>query len=229
MFSRLSSIIRKEFIQIIRDKRTLVIVILIPIIQLFLLGYSATSDIRNVPLAVFDQCKCAQSRDLLEAYRNADFFQLTYDVASHDDIRLLIEKGAIMAGMIIPPDFDLQLLNGNAEVAFILDGSNATAGSTALSAATLIGQSYSTRLMIEKLERTGLDPDSFTPPLSIQTRVWYNPDLVSSFFMIPGVIGMILFYDHININCHSHCSGKGKRNHRTVDCHPDPFLGIGGW
>ncbi|MFC2064316.1 ABC transporter permease [Chloroflexota bacterium] len=193
MFSRLSSIIRKEFIQIIRDKRTLIIVILIPVIQLFLLGYSATSDIRNVPLAVLDQCKCAQSRDLLEAYRNADFFKLTYDVASHDDIRLLIEKGAIMAGMIIPPDFDLQLLNGNAEVAFILDGSNATAGSTALSAATLIGQSYSTRLMVEKLERTGLDPDSFTPPLSIQTRVWYNPDLVSSFFMIPGVIGMILF------------------------------------
>ena len=193
MFSRLASIIRKEFLQILRDKRTLVIVILIPIIQLFLLGYSATSDIRNVPLAVFDQCKCSQSRDLLEAYRNADFFQLKYDVTSHDDIRILIEKGAIMAGMIIPPDFDVQLINGDAQVAFILDGSNATAGSTALAAATLIGQSFSTNLMVEKLERTGLNPDSFRPPLTVETRVWYNPDLVSSFFMIPGVIGMILF------------------------------------
>ncbi|HKZ44183.1 MAG TPA: ABC transporter permease [Anaerolineales bacterium] len=193
MSSRLASIIRKEFLQILRDKRTLAIVILIPIIQLFLLGYSATSDIRNVPLAVFDQCKCSQSRDLLEAYRNADFFQLKYDVNSHDDIRLLIEKGDIMAGMIIPPDFDVQLINGDAQVAFILDGSNATAGSTALSAATLIGQSFSTSLMVEKLERTGLDPDTFKPPLTVQTRVWYNPDLVSSFFMIPGVIGMILF------------------------------------
>jgi ABC-2 type transport system permease protein len=193
MFSRLASIIRKEFLQILRDKRTLVIVILIPVIQLFLLGYSATSDIRNVPLAVFDQCKCSQSRDLLEAYRNADFFQLKYDVNSHDDIRILIERGAIMAGMIIPPDFDIHLMNGNAQVAFILDGSNATAGSTALSAATLIGQSFSTSLMVEKLERTGLDPTSFKPPLTVQTRVWYNPDLVSSFFMIPGVIGMILF------------------------------------
>src|SRR3972149_7499386 len=193
MSSRLASIIRKEFLQILRDKRTLAIVILIPIIQLFLLGYSATSDIRNVPLAVFDQCKCSQSRDLLEAYRNADFFQLKYDVNSHDDIRLLIEKGDIMAGMIIPPDFDVQLMNGDAPVAFILDGSNAHAGSTALSAATLIGQSFSTSLMVEKLERTGLDPDTFKPPLTVQTRVWYNPALVSSFFMIPGVIGMILF------------------------------------
>jgi ABC-2 type transport system permease protein len=193
MFSRLSSIIRKEFIQILRDKRTLAIVLVIPIVQLFLLGYSATSDIRNVPLAVFDQCHCVESRKLLDAYRSADYFKLAYEVGSQDEIRTLIEQGKARAGIIIPPDLNSQLVAGTAEVAFVLDGSDATAGSTALAAATLIGQSYSTRLMVQKLEDSGMNPGIFTPPLIVQTRVWYNPDLVSSFFMIPGVIGMILF------------------------------------
>jgi ABC-2 type transport system permease protein len=193
MNSRLMSIIRKEFIQITRDRRTLVIILIIPIIQLFLLGYSATTDVRNVPLAVFDQCRCAESRTLLDSYRAADYFKLAYDVGSEDEIRTLIEQGEARAGIIIPPDYNTALAEGHAEVAFILDGSDAAAGSTALAAATLIGQQHATSLMMEKLERSGVNVDNFQPPLTVQTRVWYNPDLVSSYFMIPGVIGMILF------------------------------------
>ena len=193
MNSRLISIIRKDFIQITRDKRTLVIILVIPIMQLFLLGYSATNDVRNVPLAVFDQCRCAESRSLLDAYQVADYFRLAYIVNSENDIRGLIERGNIRAGLIIPPDYNTALAKGNAEVAFILDGSDATAGTTALSAATLIGQSHATRLMLQKLENSGLDASNFQPPLQVRTDVWYNPDLVSSYFMIPGVIGMILY------------------------------------
>jgi drug efflux transport system permease protein len=193
MNSRLASIIRKEFIQITRDKRTLVIILIIPIMQLFLLGYSATTDIRNVPLAVFDQCRCAESRALLDAYRAADYFKVAYDVGSENEIRTLIEQGKARAGVIIPPDYNVRLVEGDAQVAFILDGSDATAGSTALAAATLIGQQHATSLMMEKLERSGMDIKNFKPPLEVRTRVWYNPDLVSSYFMIPGVIGMILF------------------------------------
>ena len=193
MNSRLASILRKEFIQITRDKRTLVIILVIPIMQLFLLGYSATSDIRNVPLAVFDQCRCAESRSLLDAYRAADYFKLAYVAGSENDIRLLIEQGEARAGLVIPPDYSAALARGDAQVAFILDGSDATAGSTALAAATLIGQAHATQLMMQRLERSGMDPANFRPPLEIRTRVWYNPDLVSSYFMIPGVIGMILY------------------------------------
>jgi ABC-2 type transport system permease protein len=193
MNSRLVSILRKEFIQITRDKRTLVIILIIPIMQLFLLGYSATSDIRNVPMAVFDQCRCVESRSLLDAYRAADYFKLGFLVESEDEIRLLIEQGDARAGLIIPPDYNTSLAKGKAEVAFILDGSDANAGSTALAAATLIGQSQATQLMIRRLERNGINASNFQPPLQVQTRVWYNPDLVSSHFMIPGVIGMILY------------------------------------
>jgi ABC-2 type transport system permease protein len=193
MNTRLASIIRKEFIQITRDRRTLVIILVIPIMQLFLLGYSATTDVRNVPLAVFDQCRCAESQSLLDAYRAADYFRMAYNVNSEADIRTLIERGAARAGLIIPPDYNTRLAQGRAEVAFLLDGSDAAAGSTALAAATLIGQQHATSLMLQRLERSGLDVENFQPPLQVQIRVWYNPDLVSSYFMIPGVIGMILF------------------------------------
>jgi ABC-2 type transport system permease protein len=193
MNPRLFSIIRKEFIQITRDKRTLVIILLIPIIQLFLLGYSATSDVRNVPLAVYDQCRCPESHTLLDAYRAANYFKLAFDASSEDQIRGLIEQGRARAGILIPPDYNTQLAHGKAEVAFILDGSDATAGSSAYSAATLVAQSQATRLMTQKLTRIGISASAIQPPLQVSTLVWYNPDLVSSYFMIPGVIGMILY------------------------------------
>ena len=192
MNSRLFSIIRKEFIQIVRDKRTLVIILIIPIIQLFLLGYSATNDIRNVPLAVFDQCRCTESRLLLDAYRAADYFQITYTAGSENELRGLIENGQVRAAIIIPPNYNQRLAAGDAQVAFILDGSDPTVASTALSAAKLIGQSHATALMTERLARSGLNIQ-LQPPLEVRTTVWYNPDLVSSYFMIPGVIGMILY------------------------------------
>lgn len=193
MNSRFGSILRKEFIQIMRDRRTLVMILVIPIMQLFLLGYSATSDVRNIPLAVYDQCRCADSRALLDAYRAADYFKLAYSVGSEAEIRTLIEQGEARAGLIIPPDYNSALAQGKASVAFVLDGSDATAGSTALASATLIGQAHATQLMIERLERSGMDASNFEPPLKVDIRVWYNPDLISSHFMIPGVIGMILY------------------------------------
>ena len=192
MNSRLFSIIRKEFIQIVRDKRTLIIILIIPIMQLFLLGYSATNDIRNVPLAVFDQCNCTESRLLLDAYRAADYFQIAYTANSEDELRTLIENGQARAAILIPPDYNQRLAAGDAQVAFILDGSDPTVASTALSSAQLIGQSHATALMTERLARSGLNLQ-LQPPLEIRTTVWYNPDLVSSYFMIPGVIGMILY------------------------------------
>jgi ABC-2 type transport system permease protein len=192
MNSRLFSIIRKEFIQIMRDRRTLVIILIIPIMQLFLLGYSATNDIRNVPLAVFDQCRCAESRALLDAYRAADYFRIAYTVGSERELRGLIENGQARAAILIPPDYNQRLTAGDARVAFILDGSDPTVASTALSAAQFIGQSHATILMTERLARSGLNLP-LQPPLQVRTTVWYNPDLVSSYFMIPGVIGMILY------------------------------------
>jgi ABC-2 type transport system permease protein len=193
MTLRLSSIIRKEFIQIIRDPRTLMLIIVMPIMQLFLLGYAATTDVKNISLAVWDQSHTAESRALLEAVRSADYFRISYAVGSEDEYRTLIEKGQARAALIIPADYDRRVLEGDAQVSMVLDGSDATVGGTALSAARLIGQAYATRLLTQQTALSG-HTISVTPPLEIRTQVWYNPDLVSAYFNIPGVIGMILSF-----------------------------------
>ncbi len=192
MNSRLMSIIRKEFIQIFRDTRTLIMVLIIPIMQLFLLGYSATNDVRNVPLAVLDQSRSTESRALLDAYRAADYFRIAYSVDSQAEIQDLIEAGKARAAVIIPPDYAQRLNDGSATVAFILDGSDPTSASTALSAAKLISQAHATEILSERFARTGMNL-RVQPPVEVRTTVWYNPDLISAYFMIPGVIGMILY------------------------------------
>jgi ABC-2 type transport system permease protein len=191
--SRLISLIRKEFIQIIRDPRTLILVLVIPIMQLFLLGYAATSDVRNVALAVYDQDRSPEARKLLDSFRAADYFRVAYDVDSEDGLRDLIDSGQARAGMIIPPDYSERLQSsGSAQVAFILDGSDPTVASTALSAAQLIGQEHATQILAERLAQRG-QVGTIQLPVEIRTQVWYNPDLISAYFMIPGVIAMVLF------------------------------------
>ncbi len=192
MNSRLISIIRKEFIQILRDPRTLVMIIIIPIMQLFLLGYSATNDVRNIPLAVLDRSQSVESRALLDAYRAADYFRIAYVVYSDAEIEELILAGDARAAIIIPPDYAQRLADGDAQIAFILDGSDPTSASTALAASQLIGQAHATGILLQKFERSGMNL-RVQPPVEVRTTVWFNPDLVSAHFMIPGVIGMILY------------------------------------
>lgn len=192
MNSRLFSIIRKEFIQIIRDKRTLALILIIPIMQLFLLGYSATSDVRDIPMAVMDQSLSAESRALLDAFRAADYFLITNVVDSEDELRTAVDNGVVRAAIIIPATYAKDLNDGQAQVSFILDGSDPAIAATSLSAAQLIGQNHSTKVLMDKFNRNGLGMQT-KPPVEIRTTVWYNPDMISAYFMIPGVIGMILF------------------------------------
>ncbi|NOT03586.1 MAG: ABC transporter permease [Anaerolineales bacterium] len=190
--SRIFSIIRKEFIQLFRDPRTLAIAVVIPIVQLFLLGYAATSDVRNIPMAVWDQSKSPQSRQLLDAFRAADYFTIDHFVGSTDEYQKLIESGKARVALVIPADYDIRLSEGQAKVLMVLDGSDATIGATALSTARLVGQSFATKILSEQASLSGrLAPSA---PVEVRTQVWYNPDLNSAYFMIPGVIGMILSF-----------------------------------
>lgn len=190
--SRLGSLIRKEFLQIVRDPRTLVLTFIFPIVMLFLLGYAATNDVKNISLAVYDQDNTAYSRALQDSFRAADYFRIDYMVGSEDQIRALIDGNLARAALIIPPGYGETIAGGgNAEVAFILDGSDPTVASTALSAATLIGQANATRILNQRMALSG-QGTGLSLPLEIRTQVWYNPALVSSYYMIPGLVGMIL-------------------------------------
>jgi ABC-2 type transport system permease protein len=176
----------------LRDKRMLAIIIILPIMEMFLLGYAATNDISNVPLAVYDQSHSPAGRALLEAFDSAGYFQLAYRAASPAELQTLIENGQARVGLILPPDYARRVQEGDAQVAFILDGSDPSVAATALSAAQLIGQSYATRLLTPRVARTGSSL-RLQPPVEVRTTVWYNPDMISAYFMIPGVIGMILY------------------------------------
>ena len=191
--TRLAALIRKEFIQILRDPRTLALILIMPIMQLFLLGYAATNDVRNVSMAVLDQDRGAAARQLLNAFRSADYFQIDYDVDSEAELRSLIDSGKVRVGLIIPPDYSDKVQGGgSAKVAFVLDGSDPTVAGTALSAAKLIGQAHATQITAERLMRQGRS-SALQTPVEVLTQVWYNPDMISSYYMIPGVIAMILF------------------------------------
>ena len=147
MILRLKSLIRKEFIQIVRDPRTLGLTLLYPLIMLFILGYAITNDVRNIPLAVLDRDQSSQSRYLLEAYKASDYFTLDYYITSEDEMSYLIESNKARAAIIIPPDYGENLISGRtAEVAFIIDGSDPNIANTVLSAAVLIGQAQSTKI-----------------------------------------------------------------------------------
>jgi ABC-2 type transport system permease protein len=192
MGSRLLPIIRKEFIHIIRDPRTLVVMFVMPLMQLILFGYAATSDVRNIPLAVYDQSRTAQSRHLAEAFVESGQFAVAHLASSEQDLTQLIDSGRARAGLIIPPTYAEDLIGGRgAQVGFVLDGSDPTVASSALSAANLIGQVEGATVQRQLLARRGAAA-SVASPLEVRTRVWYNPDMASAVFMVPALIGIIL-------------------------------------
>ncbi len=189
---RIFAIMRKEFIHIRRDPRTLAIVIILPIFQLIIFGYAVTSDVKHLPLAVFDQDRTAASRALIEAYRNSGYFDIAYYVSTHDEIAYLIDAGLARAGLTIPPGYSNRLARREqAEVSFIIDGSDPTIANTALASASAIGQAHGAELLQTALRRGGTLP-GLLPGVEVRTRVWYNPNMRSANYMVPALIGLIL-------------------------------------
>jgi len=190
--NRIIAIIRKEFIQIMRDRRTLIMTLLMPIIQMILLGYAANSDVKNVPLAVLDQSRSAQSRALLDAFRTTGYFVISYEVTSEPDLQRLIDEGQAKTGLIIPPDYGQKIARGQSvSVAFIIDGTDSSISAGSLAAARLIGQTQSAELQVQRLSRQA-SIASLPPAVDVRTQVWYNPDMITTFIMIPAMIGLIL-------------------------------------
>jgi|SRR5581483_2124508 ABC-2 type transport system permease protein len=189
MNSRLLAIIRKEVIHIWRDKRTLVVMFVLPVIQLFLLGYSATTDIRHLNTAVYDADHTMQSRALIEAYRASDYFDVNHFAANEQELGRWLDYGDVRAAMIIPSGYGDKLARGEtAQVAFLLDGSDPSVATTAFAASQSVGQAQNTKVIEQKL---GVDVTQLGG-IEIRPRVWYNPELKSSNYMIPGLIGLIL-------------------------------------
>jgi ABC-2 type transport system permease protein len=193
VMNRILPIIRKEFIHILRDRRALMIAFLTPVIQMIILGYAATTDVRNVPLAVLDQDRTRQSRALIDAFVQSGQFMVYSYVMSERDLAAQIDSGQVRAGLIIPPDYGRTVIAGrDAGVVFVLDGSDPSVASNALSSARLIGVALATRVREETLARRGATTTLMPGVPQVRERVWYNPDMDSAVFMVPGLIGLVL-------------------------------------
>jgi ABC-2 type transport system permease protein len=189
MSSRILYVIYKEFIHIVRDPRTLAVMFIIPIMQLLLLGYAMTTDVDHIPTVVLDQDLTSQSRDLIAAYQASTYFDITAYTSSEEELRRLIDKGTFRAGLIIPSGYGRDLEKGQgAAASFVIDGSDPTVARTAFAAAQTVAQS---QYFAFAGKRFGLTLETL-PGVAVHTRVWYNPEMKSINFMIPGLVAMIL-------------------------------------
>jgi len=190
MFFRVSNLIYKEFIHIRRDPRTLFIMIVQPLVMLILLGYAATTDIEHLHTAVYDGDKTPQSRALIEAYQNSNYFDIVAYVPREQDLAYLIDHGDVRGALVIPAGYGQQMVaQEQVDVAFLIDGSDPTAANTIFSASQSVGQAVTTKLIEQRL---GTSADNM-PGVEVRPRVWYNPNLKSAYFMIPGLIVLVLF------------------------------------
>jgi len=187
---RLWSIMRKEITQIVRDRRTLGTIITLPIIQLVLYGY-LSSEVLHQPTAVWDQSQSAESRALVEAFENTRYFSVRYRARDLKDIERRIDSGQAKVGLVIPPDYAARVRAGKpAQVLAVVDASDATSARVVLSVSAGVGNSLSRDLSLQLVQRQGVHLPPL--PVEVRTRAWYNPNLRSEVFILPGVLALIL-------------------------------------
>jgi ABC-2 type transport system permease protein len=191
---RFRALIKKEMIHMLRDPRTLVFIFMMPILQLLLLGYVNNTDIKNVPTVVFNQDNSSASRALLDSFNSTGYFSFDYAVYSQAEVNNMIDSGKAEVGIIIPPNYGTNLATGKtADVLVLLDGANPTVAGAVLSAAELVGQAYGASIRSQQLSLRGPVGSGSASPVDVRTNVLYNPDLLASYNLVPGLIAMILF------------------------------------
>src|SRR4030095_11081106 len=190
---RFRALIKKEMTHMLRDPRTLVFIFLMPIMQLVLLGFVNNTDIKNVPTVVFNQDNNSASRALLDSFNATGYFSFDYAVFSQVEVTNMIDNGKAGVGIVIPPNYGASLATGKtADVLVLLDGSNPTVAGSVLSAAALVGQAHGASVRTKQLSLRG-PAGNVSSPVDVRTRVLYNPDLLSSYNIVPGLVAMILF------------------------------------
>jgi len=176
----LLNILLKELLQLRRDPKILPILFIAPVIQLTLLGYAATTDVRRVELAVCDLDRTAASRELVERFTRSTYFALTASVDSQESFTPLLQSGRARVALTIPAGFGGDRASGRpGRVQLVADGADAMSGT--------LGLAYANAVLLASSAASGL-----VPLVDLRPTVLYNPDLVSKNFMIPGILGLII-------------------------------------
>ncbi len=187
---RLGRVIWKEFIQMRRDRPTLALMLGIPVIQLLVFGYAVRMDVRDLPMAVFDQSRTRMSRELVQKLEATDNFVAAGVARSYAEAVRMIDRGEARAAVVIPEDYARRLKRGlPATAQMLVDASDPNTSQNAIAAAQLVGQAENITLLVARAG-TPARPDH--PPFEMRVRPLYNPALKSAIFIVPGIIGVIL-------------------------------------
>ncbi len=188
---RLLAIARKETVQIFRDARSLIIVVLMPAVLVLLFGYGVSLDLKGLPVYVLDQDGSQQSQDLLKHFQTSEYFHVARVVTGYPELTRALDDGHAKMGIVIPWDFSQRLTDGRpVQVAALVDASDDNTANVLIGYAQAVVQSYSAQVQVDWLGQHGLQ----IPPaaVSVETRTWYNEDLESSAFIIPGVLALVM-------------------------------------
>jgi len=190
MFSRLIPIIRKEFRQIRRDKRVLAILTLVPAGLLLLNGYALNLDVQHITMGVYDEDKSATSRDFINSFVTSGYFDYVRMLHSSAEATSLLDEAKVKCAVVIPNDFSHKLAsNDAADIQVLVDGSDANTATTIVGYVQVIALEYSQKIILQNIARIG--KDNYIP-VQLDARIWYNPELKSAKFLVPGLIGFIL-------------------------------------
>lgn len=189
---RLRAIARKEFIHVLRDPRSLMMGIGMPMILLFLFGYALTLDVDRVPLAVWDQSQTVESRELISRFSGSRYFDLAITTDNYRRIEEAIDRREALIALVIPPDFGRSLSRGQkAVVQAIVDGSDPSTATIALGYADATTAGFSRDVALKQLRSQSLTPQKM-PALDLRPRVWFNTDMVSRNYIFPGLIAVVM-------------------------------------
>lgn len=188
---RVWAVARKEFIHVIRDPRSLGMGIAIPMLLLLLFGYALTLDVDNVPLVVWDQSESPASRQLVSGFLGSRYFLLRSYVHNYPEVEQAVDSGRVLMALIIPRDFSGRIESGRlAPVQIIVDGSDSNTATIAMGYADVVALAYSQGVAVNTLRRTG--GRMIQTPVDLRPRVWFNADMESKNYIIPGLIAVIM-------------------------------------
>lgn len=190
----------KEFLQFIRDPKMFMVVIVAPVIQLIFLGYAANRDIKNVRTVVFDRDKSESSREFVRNFEKSGYFSMDYYVSDYKEMSSLIDNGKAITGIVIPENFEKDINRRvTAKVQIIIDGSDGNKASIAAGYVQNIAAAYSKNIAVEDIEKAGIKT-SLAGTIEPVSRIWYNADLSTRNYMLPGIVGLILIIITTNLS-----------------------------
>lgn len=215
---QLVPIMKKEFRQIRRDRKVLAILTVVPAMLLLLNGYALNFDVRNVTMAVYDAEKSSQSRDLVNSFLTSGYFEYSRHLTNYDDAQELIDEGTVKLVLVIPPGFSRETIAGRpATVQLLVDGMDANAATTVIGYAQAVVQQYSQTIILQNLARSGRKGYI---PVNAEARIWYNPEMKSAKFLVPGLIAFILAITGVIATALSIVKEKERNTIEQIDVSP---------